>query len=99
MYIVNKSILKKVYRKRAKDARKYDYGSLLVVGGSKLYSGSSGFAALSAYRSGVDLVTVAAPERAANIIAGFSPDMITYPLKGDYLRKEHLKEILSLAKN
>lgn len=99
MYIVNKSILKKVYRKRAKDTHKYDYGSLLVVGGSKLYSGSPGFATLSAYRSGVDLVTVAAPERAANIIAGFSPDMITYPLKGDYLRKEHLKELLSLAKN
>lgn len=99
MYIVNKSILKKVYRKRAKDTHKYDYGSLLVVGGSKLYSGSPGFAALSAYRSGVDLVTVAAPERAANIIAGFSPDMITYPLKGDYLRKEHLKELLSLTKN
>ena len=79
--------------KRKPWSHKYDYGHLLVIGGSKKYSGSPSFNALAALRSGVDLVTIAAPERAANIAAGFAPDIIAYPLKGDYLSKKHLPEI------
>jgi NAD(P)H-hydrate epimerase len=48
-------------------------------------------------RAGVDLVTVVAPERAANIIASFAPDLIAYPLKGDCLKKEHLPELLKFT--
>ena len=102
MIEVRKNILKKIYKKRKPSTHKYDFGSLLIIGGSKLYSGSPAFAALSAiaaYRTGVDLVTVAAPERAANIVASFSPDMITYPLKGNYIAKTHLKELFYLAEN
>jgi NAD(P)H-hydrate epimerase len=50
-------------------------------------------------RSGVDLVTIVAPERAANIIASLSADLITYPLKGDYLGKEHLSKLMEFSKN
>lgn len=94
---INKEILKKVYKKRKLWCHKYDYGSLLIIGGSKHYSGSPAFNALAALRAGVDLTTIAAPERAANIIASFSPDLIAYPLKGDYLNKKHLKELLDLT--
>jgi hydroxyethylthiazole kinase-like uncharacterized protein yjeF len=97
IFDVNKNILKSVYPKRDDWSRKYNFGHLLVIGGSKLYSGSPAFNALAAYRSGVDLVTIAAPERAANIAAGFSPDLITYPLKGDYLERRHLGELLNLT--
>ena len=95
---MRKSILK-IYPKRRPDSHKYDFGSLLIIGGSKLYSGSPALAALAAYRAGVDLVTVVAPRRAADIIASFSPDLIAYPLKGDYLNSGHLKELLKLAKS
>ena len=97
--IIKKSILKRVYKKRKNWSHKFNFGYLLIIGGSKLYSGSPGFNALAALRSGCDLVTIAAPKRAANIIASFSPDLITYPLKGDYLSKEHIKDILELSKN
>lgn len=97
--IVNSSILKKIYRKREPWTRKYDFGSLLVIGGSKQYSGSPAFNALAALRAGVDLVTIVAPERAANIIASFSPDLIAYPLEGDYLNKKHLPELLKFTRN
>lgn len=97
--IVGQAILKKVYKKRSPYSHKYNFGHLLVIGGSKLYSGSPALASLAAYRTGVDLVTTAAPERAANIIATFSPDMITYPLKGSYINKKHVKELLSLTEN
>ena len=100
--IVNKSILKKVYKKRDSWSHKYDFGHLLVIGGSKQYTGSPALVALSALaalRSGVDLVTIVAPERAANIAASFSPNLIAYPLKGDYLNKKHLPELLKFSKN
>ncbi len=95
---INK-ILYQIYKKREKEVHKYDFGSLLVVGGSKIYSGSPAFNALAALRSGVDLVEIAAPERAADIIAGFSPDLITHPLNGNFLRRGHLKQIYKISKN
>lgn len=97
--IVNKQILKKIYVKRPDWSHKGNFGHVLVVGGSRKYSGSPAFAALAAFRSGSDLVTIAAPERAANIIASFTPDMITEPLKGNYLTNSHLYPIIELAKN
>jgi len=97
MTVVTKSILKKVYGKRDPWSRKYDFGHLLVIGGSKQYSGSPTFNALAALRSGVDLVTVIAPERAANIIASFKPDLIAYPLGCDYFSTEQLEEVLQMT--
>jgi len=97
--VVTKSILKKIYKPREKWSHKGDFGSLLVIGGSKRYSGSPTFNTLAAYRAGVDLVTIAAPRRAADIIASFSPDLITYPLEGDYLNETHLDDIFMLAQN
>lgn len=99
MIKISKKILQEVYPKRRPQAHKYDFGHLLIIGGSKLYSGSPALAGLAAYRSGVDVVTIAAPERAANIIASFTPDLITYPLKGNWLSKKHLPELSDLTKN
>jgi len=100
--LITKSILKDVYHKRKSDVRKYDYGALLIIGGSEKYSGSPAFNALSAlasYRSGVDIVEVLAPRRAAGIIATFSPDIITIPLEGEYIAKKHLKKLFEETKN
>lgn len=98
MKYIQKSILKKIYQTRPKDSHKYDFGYLIVVGGSQLYSGSPALVAMSAMRAGVDLALVIAPERAANIIASFSPNLITYPLKGHDLSPEHLSALLTLTK-
>ncbi|MEM5815617.1 MAG: NAD(P)H-hydrate dehydratase [Candidatus Aenigmatarchaeota archaeon] len=96
---VSEKILKNIYRERRDWCRKYDFGNLLVIGGSKIYSGSPTFNALAAYRSGVDLVTIVAPKRAADIIASFKPDLITYPLDCDYFSIKNLDEVLELTKN
>ena len=81
---------------REKDSHKYDFGNLLVVGGSRTYSGSTAFNSLAAYRSGVDLVTTASPRRAADIVATFSPSIITEPLEGDCISPQHLNCLESL---
>ncbi|RLI31205.1 bifunctional ADP-dependent NAD(P)H-hydrate dehydratase/NAD(P)H-hydrate epimerase [Candidatus Bathyarchaeota archaeon] len=74
-----------VSEKRRSDAHKGECGRVLVVGGSDLYSGAPALTALAAYRAGVDLVYVAAPEPAAHSIAEFSPSLITLKLRGDFL--------------
>ena len=99
MIKVNKSILKNSYRKRPLNAKKYDYGLLLIIGGSEFYSGAPALAALAAFRAGVDMVRVIAPKRAANIIASFGPDMAAYPLEGIRLIGEHLSILISMTES
>ncbi len=91
-------ILRKV-KERREDSSKFDNGHLLVLGGSKKYSGSPIFNSMAAYRSGVDLVTTASPQRPAEIIASYSPSLITVPLDGDYLSPNHYEEIKELISN
>lgn len=97
MLEITKDILKNIYPKRPKVCRKYDYGLLVVIGGSEFYSGSPALTALAAFRSGVDMVRIIAPKRAADIIASFTPDLAAYPLKGDWLTKEHLATLLEMT--
>lgn len=94
-----KSLLKKIYPKRNPWTHKGDHGYVLIIAGSKRYSGSPVFNALAALRAGADLITIVGPKRAMDIAASFLPDLICYPLEGDYLDLKHLPEILAMAKN
>ncbi len=102
--IINNSILKKVYKPRPKNSKKGDFGKLLVIGGCEKYSGAPALNALAAQataclKTGVDVVEIAAPERAANMIAKFSPNLITISLKGSFLTNNHLKKLLNESEN
>jgi len=99
MITVTKSILKNIYKKRPENARKYDYGLLLVIGGSEFYSGSPALAGLAAFRAGVDMVRIIAPKRAADIVASFSPNIAAYPLPEALLNKEHLSTLISMTES
>jgi NAD(P)H-hydrate epimerase len=50
-------------------------------------------------RMGTDLVHVCAPERAADAISSFSPDLIADPIRTDYLNNWHTKLLLEEAEN
>jgi len=99
MLEVKKDILKKIYKTRPKNVRKYDFGLLLVIGGSQFYSGSPALAAMAAFKSGVDMVRIIAPFRAANIIACFSPNLAAYPLPGNWLVKEDLPTLFTMTES
>jgi len=99
MIKINRNILKNIYKKRPPDVKKYDYGLLLVIGGSDFYSGSPALSALSAFKAGVDMVRIIAPKRAADIIAGFLPDLAAYPLEGKWLEKKHLSTLVSMTES
>lgn len=101
MIKVDKKILKNIYKERTKGVycRKYDFGLLIVIGGSEFYSGSPALSAMAAFNSGVDMVRVIAPKRAADIIASFSPDLAAYPLEGKWLEKKHLATLLAMTES
>src|SRR3989344_4037093 len=89
--------LSKIYSPRPEWSHKGNFGSVLVICGSKMYSGSATLAACGAIRAGCDLVTVVAPQRAADVAANTLPDLITYPLRGDFLTNKHLSDIADIA--
>lgn len=96
---LTKSVLSLPARQRA--AHKGDFGKVLVVAGSSDYVGAAALtahAALAVLKTGVDLVTVAAPEHVALVLNCISPTLITVKLPGKYLRPGHLHRILTLAK-
>lgn len=97
MIEITKDILKNIYKERPIDSKKYDFGLLTVIGGSDFYSGSPALSAMAAFKSGVDMVRIIAPQRAADIIASFSPTMAAYPLEGKWLEKKHLATLLSMV--
>ncbi len=71
---------------RKPESHKGDSGSMLIIGGGP-YSGAPALCAMAALRCGVDLVHIAAPESVSNIIASFSPNLITTALTDDHLNE------------
>ena len=63
-------------------ARKGAHGKILIVGGSLEYTGAPYFAAMSALRTGADLVWVATVESACTPIKTLAPDVIVLPCLG-----------------
>ncbi len=72
-------------------------GKVLIIGGSKDYIGAPVLSAMAALRTGVDIVTICAPEKTAWAINTFSPDLITKKFLGEELGLTHTKEIISLS--
>src|SRR2546425_9912199 len=71
--------LREFYPSRSNDVRKGDFGRVVICGGSVRHAGCLAFNALAVLRAGADLAIVVAPRRAADIVAGYSPDLITVP--------------------
>ena len=86
-------------KNRDSSSHKGNNGRLLVIGGSKDYSGAPAIAGMAAIGAGADLVYVASPQNAAEAIKSTSPDLIVKSLEGDKLSLKHSDEILSLVDN
>lgn len=80
----------RVIKPRKIYSHKGDYGYVLIIGGSELFSGAPALAALSSLRTGAGLTYISAPINVANSIRQFSPDIIVYPFPHDHLNKESI---------
>lgn len=78
---------------RQREAHKGDFGKLLVIGGSEVYSGAPTLVALAALRTGVDLAYIACPEKTAYAISSISPNLITVKLEGTHLNASNIPKI------
>lgn len=63
------------------DSHKGDFGRLLIIGGSHRFRGAPILAALGALRSGIGLLTVAAPAEVANVIGAQAPETMVWPME------------------
>ena len=79
MITLDNSVLNEVYKERPAWSHKGDFGKLLIIGGSKIYTGSPAlvaYGAMAALGAGVDLVMVAAPERPTPVNAVVAEDCV-----------------------
>ena len=96
MLQVQKSILKKIYKKRNPWSHKGQFGRLFAIVGSERHTGSPIFVGLAAYRAGCDLAYLAGPKRAMDVSASYSPLLITEPLEGRRLEERHIPQVLKV---
>lgn len=68
---------------RPRDSHKYDFGRVLVIGGSLPMVGAPVLAGKAALRSGAGVVELCVPDCVAAVAAGFDPCLITHGLPSE----------------
>ncbi len=90
-------------KSRDDSSHKGQNGRILVLGGSKDYSGAPAFAAMSSLRSGADISVLACPSSVASSIRSYSPDLIVKTLSdhisGNFINQENVDGIIELSKS
>jgi NAD(P)H-hydrate epimerase len=77
-------------------SHKGDFGYLLIVGGSDVYSGAPALAGMAALRTGAGLVVIAAPKVIAPTIRSYSPNVIVYSLDSDVVTSDDVPKVTQL---
>lgn len=88
--------VRRVVKPRNLYSHKGDYGYVLVIGGSSVYSGAPALAAMASLRTGAGLAIAGVPESASSVVKSYSPDIIVHPLEGDALSKRNILYIKNL---
>ncbi|MBD3407126.1 MAG: NAD(P)H-hydrate dehydratase [Candidatus Lokiarchaeota archaeon] len=84
---------------RNPSSHKGDYGRILVIGGSDVYSGAPSLTGLAALRTGADLVSIAAPSPVASTIRGYSPNLMVTSIGTDVFAEESFDVIFPLVES
>jgi len=88
--------VRRVVKPRNLYSHKGDFGSLLIIGGSDVYSGAPALAGMASLRTGVGLVFIAAPKGIASTIRSYSPDLIVHQLSDYAVTQNDLPAISEL---
>ena len=87
-----------VLPKHKPTSHKGQNGEVLIIGGSEDYVGCLALAGLASLRTGIDWITIAAPEKVAWAISCLSSDLITKKCKGKYFTLKNYKQVIDLVK-
>ncbi|MFX1455479.1 MAG: NAD(P)H-hydrate dehydratase [Promethearchaeota archaeon] len=80
-------------KNRKVDNYKGEFGRMLVIGGSKNYSGAPAYSSLTGINFGLDLVITYVPEVIGDILRSYSPNMIVRTSSGNWLNMKAFEEI------
>lgn len=97
--VISTSEVRKLMPRRNPDSHKGQNGRVLIIGGSLEYFGAPILSALSALKSGVDLVYLLVPFCNFEITRTYCPDLIVRNYYGDFLNKKAIQPALSLAEH
>ncbi|MFO8017577.1 MAG: NAD(P)H-hydrate dehydratase [Promethearchaeia archaeon] len=82
---------------RAPSNHKGQFGRLLIIGGSKNYSGAPAYSSLTGISYGIDLVITYTPQVVADVLRSYSPNLIVRSSPGDWLTMDSFDEIAELV--
>jgi NAD(P)H-hydrate epimerase len=86
-------------KKRDETSHKGQNGKVLIIGGSKEYSGAPALAALASLGAGADISVVACPRELSSVIRSYSPDLIVHSLSDDFMNPKDTDEIVKFSEN
>ncbi|KKM27499.1 hypothetical protein LCGC14_1574130 [marine sediment metagenome] len=95
-FFVGKGDLLPTLKVRNIQNRKGQFGRILVIGGSKNYSGAPAYSSLAGINFGIDLVITYVPEVVADAIRSYSPNLIVRSSPGDWLSMRAYDELSEL---
>jgi ADP-dependent NAD(P)H-hydrate dehydratase / NAD(P)H-hydrate epimerase len=75
--LLTRAAMRDAITPRTPDSNKGDYGSVLLVAGSRGKTGAAHLSAIGALRSGAGLVTVATPAGCQSVVASMAPEYMT----------------------
>ena len=99
-YRIERNFLASYPPKRARDAHKGDFGTVLVIAGSSSMRGAAAFAALGALRSGAGLVRLASVEKCIDTVSVLAPEATYIELDCDdygYMLYDSSREVIEEA--
>ncbi|MFW9768642.1 MAG: NAD(P)H-hydrate dehydratase [Candidatus Thorarchaeota archaeon] len=96
-FIVGPGDLRRFDQPRPLYSRKGDFGKILIVGGSDVYSGAPALSGMAALRTGADLVSILAPEPVVPAIRAYSPNLMVASLGTQILTSESIDQVLDYA--
>lgn len=85
-----------LYPRPGRESHKGQNGNVLIVSGGP-FTGAPALVAMGALGVGADLVHIATPLVAWQVVASFSPSFIVHPLPGDHLLHADVASITDLA--
>jgi NAD(P)H-hydrate epimerase len=92
---IDKEFVAPLIPARRRDSHKGMNGTACIVGGGRIYHGAPFLAAMSALRSGLDLVYLAVPAVIAPSVRALSPDLIVIPLPDSKLTRGNANRLVS----
>ncbi len=86
-------------RPRKNSSHKGDFGRVLVVGGSNVFSGAPALSGMASLRAGADLVSLAVPNPVLTPVRSYSPNLMVASLDCDFLHSSVIEDILLMVED